>query len=237
MQSYTSRLDRFISAQLGIKRGDVRGLLAKKRVKVDGAVVTEIGFPIGKFSQVVLDDKVLQARMPYYLMMNKPAGVVSATKDVHHKTVIDLLIDPPSVDLHIAGRLDFNTTGLLLLTNDGLWSRGLSLPERNIEKVYTVTLSKPLDENYIDAFRHGMYFDYEGITTRPVKLEILSDYSAKLRLTEGRYHQIKRMFGRFQNEVLSLHRQAIGAVELDFGLAPGQTRYLSSEEVLGLSIA
>ncbi|WP_269618196.1 16S rRNA pseudouridine(516) synthase [Zhongshania sp. BJYM1] len=219
-----------------IKRGDVRGLLAKKRVKVDGVIVTEIAYPIGQFSHVVVDDTVLQARVPCYLMMNKPAGVVSATKDAHHTTVLDLLVDPPSVDLHIAGRLDFNSTGLLLLTNDGQWSRALSLPERNIEKTYTVTLAEPLDERYVDAFLNGMYFDYEGITTRPVKLEILSDYCARLRLVEGRYHQIKRMFGRFQNEVLTLHRHSVGPVELDLGLAPGQSRYLSSEEVFSLSL-
>lgn len=235
MPSYSTRLDRFISTNIGVKRGDVRLLLAAKRVTVDGVVATDIAQAIGQFSHVSVDDKVLQATRPRYLMMNKPAGVVSATKDEHHTTVIDLLPAAEREGLHIAGRLDFNSTGLLLLTNDGLWSRRLSLPERNIAKVYTVTVAEVLHRDYIEAFAAGMYFEYEGITTRPVELEILSDYVAKLSLTEGRYHQIKRMFGRFQNEVLSLHRDAVGPLKLDPQLLPGQSRHLSANELSSLA--
>ncbi len=235
MPSYSTRLDRFISASLGVKRGDVRLLLAARRVKVDGVVATDIAQAIGQFSHVSVDNKVLQATRPRYLMMNKPVGVVSATKDERHTTALDLLPAAEREGLHIAGRLDFNSTGLLLLTNDGLWSRRLSLPERNIAKVYTVTVAQALNSDYIEAFAAGMYFEYEGITTRPVELEILSDYVAKLSLTEGRYHQIKRMFGRFQNEVLTLHRGAIGPVELDPQLLPGQSRYLRADELNSLA--
>ncbi|CAA0079558.1 Ribosomal small subunit pseudouridine synthase A [Zhongshania aliphaticivorans] len=234
MRSNTTRLDRFISAKLRIKRSDVRLLLAQKRVLVDGVVATNIGQVIGPFSWVSFDDEVLQNQVARYLMMNKPLGVVSATKDSRNKTVIDLLPENERAGLHIPGRLDFNTTGLLLLTNDGQWSRNLSSPANNIAKVYTVTVSKPLDASYIDAFASGMFFNYEGITTRPVKLEILADYVAKLSLVEGRYHQIKRMFGRFQNEVLALHRDAIGGLSLDPSLASGQSRPLTQHEVLSL---
>jgi 16S rRNA pseudouridine516 synthase len=213
--SNSARLDRFLSVRLGIKRGDVRLLLAQKRIEVDGVFAT--------------------SRQARYLMMNKPAGVVSATKDDKHKTVVDLLSSGEGAGLHIPGRLDFNTTGLLLLTDDGRWSRQLSLPERNIAKVYTALLAQPLDDSYIAAFAAGMYFSYEDVTTRPVSLEIISDYVARLRLVEGRYHQIKRMFGRFQNEVLALHRDAIGSVVLDPGLALGQYRNLTQDEILALA--
>ncbi|MEX1668330.1 pseudouridine synthase [Zhongshania guokunii] len=235
LSSYKSRLDRFISRQTGIKRGDVRALLAQGRVRVNGQVAADIAQLITQFSQVWLDDCALQAQTPVYLMLNKPSGVVSATKDKEHTTVIDLLARNDRGQLHIPGRLDFNSTGLLLLTNDGHWSRQLSLPERNIEKVYTVTVAKPLTDDYVAAFAEGMYFEYENVTTLPAQLRIVSDYVAEVSLREGRYHQVKRMFGRFQNEVLALHRHRIGSLELDLSLAPGESRDLALSELAALA--
>lgn len=235
MPSYSHRLDRFISKHAGVKRGDVRAALAQGRVSVDGCIASDIAQPVGQFTHVSLDGRVLQARRPTYVMMNKPAGVVSATSDKQHQTVIDLLDREDRHELHISGRLDFNSTGLLLLSNDGAWSKRLSLPERAIAKVYTVTVARPLHADYIEAFAAGMVFEYENITTLPAKLTLLSEFVAEVSLTEGRYHQIKRMFGRFQNEVLALHRRRIGDVELDRRLAPGQSRDLTADEVLALS--
>ena len=230
MQSKRARLDRFVSGVVGINRRDVRPMLAQKRVLVDGCVATNINQVIGEFSHVMLDHRVLQANTPSYVMLNKPAGVVSATKDVRHKTVIDLLDRSDRENLHIVGRLDFNSSGLLLLTNDGQWSRHLTTPEKNIAKLYRVTLEKPITEDYVHAFAEGMYFSYENITTLPAKLNILSDFVAEVSLVEGRYHQIKRMFGRFQNPVLTLHRIAIGNLPLDPSLAPGKSRALTECE-------
>ena len=235
--SKRSRLDRFLSAKLGINRGDVRLMLAKKQVMVDGVAAIDIQQQVDLFTHVALVDqaggdslKVLQDNQPQYWMMNKPIGVVSATTDEQHKTVMDLLVDVNVSDLHIAGRLDLNSTGLLLLTNDGSWSRALSEPEAGVSKCYQVRLEKPLTEDYIQAFADGMYFSYEDITIRPVELKIVSDYVAELRLVEGRYHQIKRMFGRFRNPVLALHRYAIGSLLLDNALAPGEYRKLTKQE-------
>jgi 16S rRNA pseudouridine516 synthase len=235
MQSKRARLDRFISEQMGINRRDVRLLLAQKRVVVDGSPATDINHVIDEFSHVTLGEQVLQDKTPSYVMMNKPPGVVSATKDEQHKTVIDLLDRSDRHHLHIVGRLDFNTSGLLLLTNDGRWSRQLTTPENNIAKRYRVTLKKPVTEDYIQAFSEGMYFLFEDITTRPAKLDIVSDYVAEVSLMEGRYHQIKRMFGRFDNEVLTLHRMAIGNLSLDPSLSPGQSRALTDREVINIS--
>ena len=236
--SKRSRLDRFLSAKLGINRGDVRLMLARKQVMVDGIAATDIQQQINLFTHVALVDqaggesfKVLQDNQPQYWMMNKPIGVVSATTDEQHKTVVDLLPASDVRDLHIAGRLDLNSSGLLLLTNDGRWSRALSEPKAGVSKCYRVRLEKPLTEDYIQAFADGMYFSYEDITTRPVELTIVSDYVAELRLVEGRYHQIKRMFGRFRNPVLALHRVSIGNLLLDEMLAPGQYRPLTEREV------
>ena len=235
MSSYKSRLDRFISRQINIKRGDVRTILAQGRVRVNGQVASDIAQQIDQFSLITVDGRSLQAHKPLYVMLNKPAGVVSATKDAVHTTVIDLLQRDDREQLHISGRLDFNSTGLLLLSNDGEWSKQLSLPERQITKVYTVTVAKPLHADYIAAFSEGMYFDYENITTRPAQLKIVSDFVAEVSLCEGRYHQIKRMFGRFQNEVLSLHRHRVGSLDLDLNLALGESRDLTISEVAALA--
>jgi 16S rRNA pseudouridine516 synthase len=198
---------------------------------VDGDPATSINQVIGQFTHVQLDDEVLQARQPTYVMLHKPTGVVSATRDDRHKTVIDLLDRADRRELHIAGRLDFNSTGLLLLTNDGRWSRQLSLPQSHISKLYRVTLKHPLTTDYIQAFAAGMYFEYEGIMTQPAGLRIIDDCVAEVSLMEGRYHQIKRMFGRFDNPVLRLHRIAVGSLALDPALQAGESRALSAAEV------
>lgn len=231
MQSKRARLDRFVSVRTGINRRHIRPLLAQGRLIVDGSPATAIHQLIDEFTHVALDGCVLQANKPIYLMMNKPMGVVSATRDDRHKTVIDLLDRPDRENLHIVGRLDFNSSGLILLTNDGRWSRHLTSPAQKIPKVYHVTLANPMTDEYVEAFAKGLYFSFENITTRPAKLKILDDFTAEVTLIEGRYHQIKRMFGRFQNPVLSLHRSAIGNLQLDVGLAPGESRELEEGEV------
>jgi len=228
------RLDKLLGKKLGISRKDVRLILAQQRVFVDGIVATDIGQQIDKFSLVECDNEILQKQQTIYLMLNKPVGVVSATKDEKHKTVIDLITIPDKDTLHIVGRLDLNTSGLVLLTNDSRWSERLTLPESKVKKIYHVTLEKSLTDEYIDAFALGMYFSYEGITTKPAKLEIISEYVAIVTLTEGRYHQIKRMFGRFDNKVLQLHRQQIGNLSLDSALQRGQSRELIQDEVLNI---
>lgn len=230
MESKKNRLDRFIAVKTGINRRDVRLLIAQKRIMIDGQPATQINQVVDQFSHILCDGQLLQNNRPIYLMMNKPVGVVSATKDDQHKTVIDLL-DSPQKDLHIAGRLDLNSSGLLLLTNHGAWSRRITAPEHKVNKVYHVTLAKPLTAAYIDAFAEGMFFPYEGITTLPATLKILSEYVAEVTLREGRYHQIKRMFGRFRNPVLKLHRVSIGALTLDNRLNAGESRILTNEEL------
>tara|TARA_R110001592_G_scaffold363036_1_gene679392 strand:+ start:8021 stop:8728 length:708 start_codon:yes stop_codon:yes gene_type:complete len=231
MKSRTSRLDRFISQNSAFSLSDTRLLIAQKRILLDGEVAHSVQQRVTEFTHVVLDGACLQDNNPVYIMLNKPRGVVSATKDVEHTTVLDLIQHPQKSELHIVGRLDFNTTGLVLLTNDGTWSRTISLPETKLAKIYEVTLSKPLSAEYITAFQEGIYFSYEDITTQAASLEILSDFSARLSLIEGKYHQVKRMFGHFQNEVLALHRVAVGHITLG-ELEVGHSRLLTVEEAM-----
>jgi len=235
----TTRLDRLISELCQINRKHVRLVLAQKRIYVDGILAKDIAQIVDQFSHVVMDDKVLQANQPHYIMLNKPVGVVCATKDDKHKTVIDLLttqFDQEIIDsLHIVGRLDLNTSGLVLLTNDSRWSERLTSPEHKVAKCYFVSLANPMTNEYISAFAKGMYFDYEKITTQPAILRIISPLEAEVILTEGRYHQIKRMFGRFRNPVVALHRHAIGQLSLDESLSSGESRALKAIEVINIS--
>ncbi len=235
------RLDRFISQYFNISRRAVRLMLAKKSVRVDGLIATEIGQIIDKFSEIIVDNEILQANIPSYIMLNKPTGVVSATIDDKHKTVFDLLDavylpDTSKIEgLHIVGRLDLNTSGLILLTDNSRWSQRLTSPDKKVAKQYIVTLENKLTDEYIKAFEQGMSFEFEDITTRPAKLEIISDHVAQVTLVEGRYHQIKRMFGRFRNPVIKLHRSSIGNLHLDENLKLGESRFLTTDEVNNIS--
>lgn len=231
MESKRARLDRFISVNTGINRKHVRLMLAKGRVKVDGEFARDIDQIVDEFSHICLDDIVLQANEASYVMLHKPVGVVSATIDDKHKTVIDLLDRDDKESLHIVGRLDLNTSGLLLLTNDGRWSKQLMDPEHKVGKLYRVHLQNPLTPEYISFFAKGMYFEFEDITTLPAELEIIDSYTALVTLYEGRYHQIKRMFGRFRNPVIGLHRISVGNIVLDDSLEPGLSRELTPYEI------
>ncbi|TYK66036.1 16S rRNA pseudouridine(516) synthase [Colwellia echini] len=235
----TTRLDRFISEHYQINRKSVRLILAQKRVYVDGKLARDIDQLVDQFSVIVMDDKTLQSNQAHYIMLHKPIGVVCATKDDKHTTVIDLLAEKYGQELvnslHIVGRLDLNTSGLVLLTNDSRWSERLTSPEYKVNKRYQVTLAKPITPDYIGAFAQGMYFAYEDIVTQPAVLKIISPLQAEVTLTEGRYHQIKRMFGRFQNQVVMLHRFAIGQLVLDQTLSLSESRSLTAHEVSSIT--
>jgi 16S rRNA pseudouridine516 synthase len=232
MQTKSFRIDRFISKRCKINRRDIKLMLAQGRIVINGEVIREITTIVEEFDHVVLDNELLQNKQAIYIMMNKPIGVVSATKDELHKTVIDLLPDALNGDdLHIVGRLDLNSTGLLLLTNDSRWSRKLMSPEAKVNKVYQVTLEHDVTEDIISVFAEGMYFSFEQITTQPAQLTMLTNKVAEVVLTEGKYHQIKRMFGRFRNPVLALHRSSVGNCLLDENLQVGESRALTFEEV------
>lgn len=240
------RLDKFISVQCNVNRKAVKLMLAQKRILIDNELAISADTIVHKFTKVQLDNTVLQNNNPIYLMLNKPIGVVSSTKGGNvnerlrkkdasniqeHKTVIDLLTREDKNELHLVGRLDLNSSGLMLLTNDSRWSKKITSPDEKVEKHYRVTLQQKLTAEYIDAFAKGLFLTSEQITTKPARLEIISDYIADVWLIEGRYHQIKKMFGCFNNNVLALHRQAIGSLMLDNSLAIGKSRELTLEEV------
>ena len=226
------RLDRLLANQPDFSRRQVRQLLAARHVTVNGQTLVCGEAEVSAFDHVAVDGRVIQAGKPaLYLMLNKPAGYVSATRDPGHRTVIDLIDHPDRNDLHIAGRLDGNSTGLLVLTNDGLWSRRLTLPGSALGKTYRVETANDIAPACIEAFAAGLYFRFENLTTRPVALELLGPREARLTLHEGRYQQIKRMFGQFRNPVLAIHRERMGPLTLDPSLGPGEHRPLTAAEI------
>jgi len=222
------RLDRFICNQTAQSLKTVCGLLAQGRVRVDGQVAKNRFHEIGAFCRISVDEEVLQERTAHYLMMHKPKGCLSATSDEKHRTVMELIEPELRSELHIGGRLDFNTTGLLLLTNDGNWSRRITEPGLKKPKVYRVETRDPIVPAYQEFFAKGVYLKTEDITTQPAQLDILSERSARITIYEGRYRQVKRMFGQLDNRVVGLHRERMGEIRLDPALKEGEYRQLTS---------
>jgi 16S rRNA pseudouridine516 synthase len=225
------RLDRFLIRR-GIHSGkEVTRLLVEGKVLVDHEIETSGLRKIDRFSRVELDGEILQDQEAVYLMLHKPAGYLSATTDPLHPTVMELIDHPLRDELHLAGRLDRASTGLLLLTNDGRWSKRVTEPVEETPKVYQVTTRDVISPDTAAIFAQGIYFAYEDLTTRPAVLEILADRKAILTIHEGRYHQVKRMFHAVGNQVLGLHRESIGPLVLDSSLPSGKFRRLSEVEV------
>ncbi len=225
------RLDRFLIRR-GVHSGkETARLLADGRVRVDGEIQTSGLIEIDRFTHIALDGEVLQSHKAIYLMLHKPAGYLSATTDPQHPTVISLIDHPRRDELHLAGRLDRASTGLVLLTNDGRWSKKVTEPKEEITKLYRVKTRDTISPETASSFAEGIYFAYEKLTTRPAVLEILGEREALLAIHEGRYHQVKRMFHAVGNQVLELHRERIGPLVLDESLPPGKFRHLSAEEV------
>lgn len=226
------RLDRLLALRGPFNRQQARLAIATGRARVAGAVVREAEHEVSEFDTVEADGAVIQPGGPArYYMLHKPTGCASATHDPQHRTVLDLLALPNKQELHLAGRLDYNTTGLLILTNDGQWSRRLTQPGSKLPKRYRVYTEAPILPEYAEVFARGLYFAFENLTTQPAQLTLLGSHVAELCLVEGRYHQVKRMFGHFQNRVVGLHRLSMGPLQLDSRLAPGQYRALSTEEI------
>lgn len=223
------KLEKLLYHQLRIGRREARRVLADDLVTVDGSVETDHLRQVDEFTHVECDGRVVQSKQRRFLMVHKPAGYISEVGHHTHPSVLDLLPLELQEGMHFAGRLDLSTTGLMIVTNDGKWSRRLTEPEREVSKVYRVTVESPLTQEVIEQFAAGMYFACEDITTRPAELEILSPSTARLTIHEGKYHQVKRMFHAVGNRVTALHRERVGNITLD--LPEGSWRKLLDDEI------
>ncbi|WP_165855644.1 pseudouridine synthase [Marinobacter sp. JSM 1782161] len=225
------RLDRFISKHTGLPFQTVRRHIAAGRVTLDHRPVRAPNRNVDRFSHVGLDGQVLQAQTAHYLMLHKPVGYLSATSDPALPTVIELMPAGVRDQLHIGGRLDRSTSGLLILTNDGRWSRQLTEPGLKLPKTYRVATRDPISPDTARRFAEGIYLAHEDLTTSPARLDPISCRETRLTIYEGRYHQVKRMFAAVGNRVSALHRESMGAIRLDPTLAPGESRPLTPAEI------
>lgn len=227
------RLDKFLSAQ-GLSRKQARAAIASGQVLVNGEVQGDPGFILDPISaRVLFQGRALGYQRHMHLMLHKPAGLLTATTDARQKTVMDLL--PEELKrraLGPVGRLDKDVTGLLLLTDDGQLAHRLISPKWTVEKVYLARVEGALDASDIQAFQAGIALS--DFTARPARLEILEPDLGRLTITEGKFHQVKRMFAARGKPVLRLHRESVGGMSLDPALECGKFRPLTAEEEIAL---
>lgn len=226
------RLDKLISEGLGISRRDAKKLISKGSVYINGAVCKD---PRQKTlpQDVTVNGKPLQHEEFVYIMLNKPAGVVSASRDKNDITVVDLVKkDFPRRELFPAGRLDKTSTGLVLITDDGKFAHDILSPKKHVPKTYFVTVDKPVDEFIVKEFEKGVTLA-DGSVMKSAQIYPIGDgLRARIILHQGVYHQIKRMLGVYGIGVNSLHRSAIGGLELPENLMPGEYVKLDSRQLL-----
>lgn len=230
------RLDKFISDAVPCTRKEAAKYIKSKRVTVDGSIVSVPDTKIDEASaRVSLDAKEFSYSKFIYIMLNKPAGLISATEDEREKTVMSLLPESyMTKGLFPAGRLDKDTTGLLVLTNDGETAHKLLSPRFGKKKVYKVTAAKPFKESDIKALERGI--ELSDGKTKPAGLEITDNPNiAYMTLTEGRFHEVKRICIALDNECVELERVRFAGLELDKSLEQGQWRLLSDKEISGLT--
>ena len=231
------RLDKYL-ADMGIgSRTDVKKYIRQGRIKVQGKTVKKPEFKVNlETDEVCFDETCISYRQYEYYMLNKPAGVISATHDEKDRTVLDLITDKMRKDLFPVGRLDKDTEGLLLITNDGELSHKLLSPKHHVDKCYYAKIKGVVTQEDVLSFQKGLNIGTEENPefTLPGKLEIIkSDSESEIRLTiqEGKFHQVKRMFQAVGKEVVYLKRLSMGTLRLDENLKKGEYRPLTKEEL------
>lgn len=229
------RLDKYIATCLFLTRSQAKDLIRSKKIKINNVVITDANHKTKENDYVTFDDKELVYEENIYLMMNKPKGYVSSTDDPTNKTVLDLIKDYNIKRLMIVGRLDIDTTGLLLITSDGSFVHKLTSPNNHIEKKYYVICDKEFDSEDVLMFNKGItiYLDKDTeYKCKSAKLEILNNRNeAYITISEGKFHQVKKMCSAVDKKVLELKRVGIGKLKLDPMLNEGEYRALNHDEV------
>ena len=230
------RLDKFISKATELSRKEAKKVLHASEITVNDEVVKD-----GSLHVDVLNDEVMWAGEPLsvatgnrYILLYKPEGFECTLKPKEYPIVTELIAVPELDSLRIAGRLDVDTTGALILSDDGSWLHRVTSPKHQHDKVYELTLAEPMDaeaqQNASAKVEQGILLEGDYEKTKPATLEFIDETHARLTLTEGKYHQVKRMMGYFGNKVVELHRASIGGITLE-GLEKGESRFLTAEEV------
>lgn len=223
------RLDKFVCKSTHLNRTQAQTCIEQGEVMVNDEPVFDISSQVHKNNQVTFKHTQLKLRPFRYILLHKPANTLCSNLDENYPSIFNFLeIDHPE-ELHIVGRLDADTTGMVLITDDGHWSFNITRPEKQCVKEYRVALSQPLEESAIDLFEQGLKLQGEAELTLPAKLSFIDEKNVLLGITQGKFHQVKRMFAAVGNRVINLHRQRIGAITLD--MPEGQWRYLTDTEV------
>lgn len=225
------RLDKYISGCGYASRKEIKRLVRQGVVTVDGETAKKSDMDVSEDSEVRVNGEELCYREFVYLMLNKPAGFVSATEDKKYPTVTELIGgEYAHFDVFPIGRLDIDTEGLLILSNDGALAHEMTSPKKNVYKRYFAVVDKPMGESDIEAFAEGM--DFKDFTAKSAKLEITENpREVYIEIAEGKFHQVKRMCERVGKTVTYLKRVSIGGLKLDDSLAPGESRELTDAEL------
>lgn len=225
------RLDKYLSMALGITRKEALYALKAQKVLVQDIVVKKGAQKINENDKVVFEGNQIGLSGPRYFMMNKAQGYVCTHDDANNPTIFSSLDEISAEKMHTAGRLDCDTTGLVLLTDDGQWSHRVTSPKHQCAKTYQVKLAAPISDEAQEAFTQGIELRGEKQKTLPAQLIIIDEKNVLLTIYEGKYHQVKRMFAAVGNKVIALHRKSIGSLALDPSLEPGEYRKLTEKEI------
>ncbi len=231
----TERLDKIIASQGKLSRSDVKKMIKSGRVTVDGAVPKNADLKVDpEAAEIKIDGKVLSYKKHIYIMLNKPQGVISASNDKTQKTVVDLVpLELFREGLFPAGRLDGDTRGFVLITDDGDFAHKILSPKNHIMKTYHAVLAHELTEADIEKFKSGIELS-DGTLCLEAEVKMLenrSEPTAEVKICEGKYHQVKRMFAALGNKVLDLRRVQMGNLPLDETLKEGQCREITKDEL------
>lgn len=224
------RLDKRVSNQTDFSRNEVKRLLRAGVIEVNGQPASAPNQRVSDDDEIIVEGVMIGVPAPRYFMLHKPVGVVCAQRDSEHAVVQEFIDEPRQENLQVVGRLDLDTTGMVLLSDDGQWAHQVMSPRHLCKKTYRVTCVHPIGTEAIAQFAEGVQLNQEEGLTRPATLELISENEAWLTITEGKYHQVKRMFAAIGNRVEALHRAAVGGVALDETLEPGEYRALSDAE-------
>ncbi|CAG22895.1 pseudouridine synthase [Photobacterium profundum] len=223
------RLDKFICKSTDLTRNEATLLINAGNVTVNNEVASNEATQVHENNDVLLDEKKLIARASRYILMHKPLGTICSNIDEVYPSLFNYIDVEKADDLHIAGRLDADTTGLVLITDDGRWSFNIITPNKQCEKTYRVGLRNPIAEDAAEKFALGVQLQGEKQLTFPAKLDVVTSNEVLLTITEGKFHQVKRMFSAIGNRVVTLHREQIGNIKLDVEV--GKWRFLTPEEI------
>ena len=229
------RIDKILSEQTSYTRKEIKKLVSQGAILVNGVVIKK---PEEKYDEneieIIISGKRVNIKKHIYLLLNKPKGYVSTTDTVHERSILELVPDEYKTrELFPAGRLDKDTTGLMLITDDVVFAHNILSPRKHVKKIYEVTIDIPVTNTMVNGFEKGVKLSDGECKT--AKLEIIGEYMAKVTITEGRYHQIKRMFGCYGAKVVELNRICMGNLFLPNDLKQGEIREASEDELSRIS--